>query len=150
MLAPYGFRKANLPKAIGGEFGFDCFVQWQDLRTRYEWYLPAIVTNTNNVANDAFDFSSATPLSQLTVTERTERKRRLNVVHSRRKRERERIEILNEQCDEHRERKKVLEEENAKLFNLLAQAMSFVPSGSGDTMRPREVASSTFHSSAQV
>lgn len=76
-----------------------------------------------------FDFSSVTPLDQMTEEERLERKRRLNVIHSRRKRERERIEVevLNEQCSEEHERAIHLQRENEKLVSLLAKAKSLLP-----------------------
>lgn len=126
MLEPYGLNPDDMPKTIGGKFGYDRFVQWQELRTRYEWDLPAGVSNKQ--AADMFDFSNVTPLSRMTEEERTERKRRLNVVHSRRKRERERIEIevLNEQCDEQADRKRVLQREHDKLASLVEQANQLV------------------------
>lgn len=138
-LEPYGLIGDELPKAIGGKFGYDRFVQWQELRTRYEWDLPAGVSNKQ--AADLFDFSKVTPLSKLTEAERLERKRRLNVVHSRRKRERERIEIevLNEQCDEQQERKKSLHREYHRLKTLVHRANALVQTmgGSGNHLSHR-------------
>jgi len=138
-LEPYGLVGDELPKAIGGKFGYDRFVQWQELRTRYEWDLPAGVSNKQ--AADLFDFSKVTPLSKLTEAERLERKRRLNVVHSRRKRERERIEIevLNEQCDEQQERKKSLHREYHRLKTLVHRANALVQTvgGSGNDVAYR-------------
>lgn len=138
-LEPYGLIGDELPKAIGGKFGYDRFVQWQELRTRYEWDLPAGVSNKQ--AADMFDFSRVTPLSKLSEAERLERKRRLNVVHSRRKRERERIEIevLNEQCDEQQERKKSLHREYHRLKTLVHRANALVQTmgGSGNHVAQR-------------
>lgn len=60
----------------------------------------------------------------MTEAEKHDRKRKLNVIHSRRKRERERIEVevLNEQCLEQKEQRKELEKEYGRLKTLLAQA----------------------------
>jgi hypothetical protein len=82
-----------------------------------------------------FDFSHIKPPSLLNEEDRIERARRMNVLHSRRKRERERIEIevLHEQCDEMRTLKSELIHERSRLQALLTTAQSIVanPSPNG-------------------
>jgi hypothetical protein len=63
-LARYGLDTEHLPKSIGGKFGFDRFFQWQELRTRYEWGLPAGVGN--KASADMFGFGKEKPLGDLT------------------------------------------------------------------------------------
>ena len=123
-LRPYGIRREILPKGLGGSFGYDRFVQWQETRTRFEWGLPAGANDHETV----YDFSSVKPLSQLIADEKKERKRRMNVVHSRRKRERERIEIqvLREQCSDLNDDKNVLLRDNERLEGLLRSAKTMI------------------------
>ena len=89
---------------------------------RLEWQLPP-GTGGENVLR-LFDFSGTPDLADMTEDEKVERKRRMNVLHSRRKRERERIEVevLREQCDYLVEKNIVLRGENAALTNSLNQA----------------------------
>lgn len=116
-----------LPKSIGGMYGFDRFVHGQELRMRYEWDLPAGAGHEEE-ANRLFDFSRVKPLTELTEEEKSDRKRKLSVIHSRRKRERERIriEVLSEQCDEQRTEKEKLARENSRLKRLVKQALSTI------------------------
>mmetsp|Transcript_3977 Transcript_3977/g.8002 ORF Transcript_3977/g.8002 Transcript_3977/m.8002 type:complete len:1060 (+) Transcript_3977:157-3336(+) len=125
-LVPYGIEKSILPRYLGGTFGYDRFTQWQELRIRYEWGLPAGANDRD--ALEIYDFSKVKLLSDMSEEERKERKRRMNVVHSRRKRERERIEIevLQEQCDELRDRRVVLTEETHRLEGLLRHAQAAI------------------------
>jgi len=76
------------------------------------------------------DFGKAKPVSAMTEEERLDRKRKLNVIHSRRKRERERIEVevLQEQCSEERGKNEHLKRENQRLTGLLDQAKALTPS----------------------
>lgn len=124
-LAPYGIGQSILPRCLGGTFGYDRFTQWQELRIRYEWGLPAGANDQD--ASEIYDFSTkVTPLTAMSEDEKKERKRRMNVVHSRRKRERERIEIevLQEQCEEMRDRQAVLTEESRQLEDLWKDAQA--------------------------
>jgi len=125
-LVPYGIDKSILPRYLGGTFGYDRFTQWQELRIRYEWGLPAGANDRD--ALEIYDFSKVKLLTDMSDEERKERKRRMNVVHSRRKRERERIEIevLQEQCEELKDRRVVLTEETLRLEGLLRHAQSAV------------------------
>ena len=123
-LESYGLSRHDLPKSIGGSFGYDRFFQWQERRTRLEWDIPSGFSKTQD--SHMFDFSKVTPVAELSEEAKLERRRRQNVIHSRRQRERERIEVevLNEQCSELRENKKLLERENAKLLYLVHQAIA--------------------------
>lgn len=118
-----GLSKEGLPKTIGGEWGFEHFIQWMELQTRLEWNLPA-GSGGKNTAERMFDFTGVKPLQSLSEEERKERKRRMNVVHSRRKRERERIEIevLQEQCTDLSDRNLELSRKNASFEELLSEA----------------------------
>jgi len=122
-LHAHGFSKEGLPKSIGGRWGFERFMQWIELRTRYEWDLPPGASHKG--VDKIFDFSHIKQPSQLEEDERVERARRMNVLHSRRKRERERIEIevLREQCSDLRAKNAEATATNSKLERLLAAAM---------------------------
>jgi hypothetical protein len=128
ILSSHGLYPAGLPKAIGGGYGFNEFSEWHELRLRFEWDLPAGASNKQ--AATLFDFSKAKQLLDMTEEEKVDRKRKLNVIHSRRKRERERIEIevLKEQSTELNEEKAMLRKEEVRLQNLLGQAQSLVRS----------------------
>lgn len=69
---------------------------------------------------------SVKPTSELTTAERAERKRRLNVLHSRRRRERERVEmqVYVDEADELREKNRKLTEENQRFEAMLSAAQS--------------------------
>jgi hypothetical protein len=122
LLAPYGIIQRLLPKVLGGSFGYDLFTQWQELRLRYEWGLPAGANDRE--ALEIYDFAKILPLTALSEEERKERKRRMNVVHSRRKRQREAIEIevLQEQCDDLRDQHVVYTAQSEHLAGLMSQA----------------------------
>jgi hypothetical protein len=75
-------------------------------------------------------------ISEMTEEEKAERKRRMNVLHSRRRRERERVEmeVFSEQVTDLREKNWILKQENDKLETMLREAKadvqrmgSFVP-----------------------
>lgn len=75
-------------------------------------------------------------VSEMTEEEKAERKRRMNVLHSRRRRERERVEmeVFSEQVTDLREKNWILKQENDKLEIMLREAKaevlrmgSFVP-----------------------
>jgi hypothetical protein len=91
-LSQHGLTAKNLPTSVGGTFGRLQFSQWLELRVRYEWYVPA--GTRNKALLDMFDFSHVKPLSELSGDELAERKRRMNILHTRRKRDRENQEEL--------------------------------------------------------
>lgn len=91
-LEKYALSPDDLPKSLGGKYGFDRFSQWQELRLRYEWDLPAGAGNEENAS--AFDFTRVKGTYELTEEEKIERKRRLNVIHSRRKVSRTELDLV--------------------------------------------------------
>jgi len=113
-----GLRKECLPKPWGG-WGIERFVQWMELRTRFEWDLPPAASHKR--IDKVFDFSKIKQPSELGEEERVERSRRMNVLHSRRKRERERVEIevLHEQCAELRAQNSEARQTHEQLKHLL-------------------------------
>jgi len=128
-----GLNRAGIPKSMGGDWGYESFVQWQEMRTRFEWGLPPGVGGKDSAS--LFDFAHSTiNLKTLTEEEKTERKRRLNVLHSRRKREREKVEIevLQEQVVEFEEKNRSLEDDNERLETLLRQAHNMVSSSGSE------------------
>jgi hypothetical protein len=120
-----GFERVNLPTRLNGEWGYAKFVHWQELRTRFEWKIPAGLSGRSQQASE-LNFSDIPARSSLTKEEKIERQRRMNVIHSRRKRDRERVEIdvLNEECMDQRERQKKLRHENEELEGLYRRAMA--------------------------
>ena len=130
LLQAFGLPTDGIPRSLGGKFGFDRFAQWQELRVRYEWDLPAGL-NTNEEDAAAYDLDKArlkTTPGGMTEEERVERKRKLNVIHSRRRRDRERfqIELLNEDSAQLRAMKISLKRENDRLEDLLRQAEKII------------------------
>jgi len=122
-LQKYGLSKDSLHKSIpGGGWGVQRFVEWCELRTRYEWDLPP--GTCHKEVDKIFDFSEMKLPSQLSEEERVERARRMNVLHSRRKRERERIEIevLHEQVSDLRTENSILSEEQVRLERIVDEA----------------------------
>jgi hypothetical protein len=103
-LKEYGLTKRGIPVWIGGSWDIENFHNWQKRRKRYEEDL---------ILNDG---------------EKLDRKRKVNAVHSRQKRERRKIEkeVLQEQCEEIRARNAILLENNKQLEELLETAMSEV------------------------
>jgi len=126
MLRSYGFDKESLPISLGGGWGIQRFVEWCELRVRFEWDLPP-ATNHKKI-EQIFDFSNAKLPSELSEKERNERSRRMNVLHSRRKRERERIEIevLQEQVCSLQTEQARLQKESKRLEKHLTLAQSQV------------------------
>ena len=87
-LGPFGITKRSLPQVLGGHWSYDRFVTWQETRIRVEWELPL-------GALDRLEYGEsykAKALSELSPQDQVERKRRYNILHSRRKRRRDRVE----------------------------------------------------------
>jgi hypothetical protein len=121
-----GLTLECLPMQLGGTVGYEHFIQWLELRTRWEWDLPPGANHKN--VHQFFDFSHLVAPSKLSLKDKAERNRRMNVLHSRRKRERERIEIevLHEQCDSLRHRNDELAMLNQALELHLRSALTQV------------------------
>ena len=117
-LASFGLSKENLPVTLGGDWSFEQFVMWQERQIRIEWELPLGALDEDDGKY------SAKPLSALNEGERKERKRRYNVLHSRRKRRRDRVEsdVLSRQVEELEEAQEELKLENQMLEEALKKA----------------------------
>ena len=122
-LEPFGLQHANLPKAIGGDWSVDKFYQWAEYRTRFEWGLP-LGHSYAAESTEPFRFPSIRPYAALSDAGKAERKRRMNVIHCRRKRDRVRAEteVLSEHIEELRDEQKELMEENLRLEGLVQSA----------------------------
>ena len=132
----YGFALKALPVVAGGEWNFAQFFQWQETRIRIEWSLPLSTVQKASVPKGK---SYNVPnLSELPEPEQVERKRRLNLLHSRRKREKERaqIEALQEQVADLEDTNRKVDEENTRLEEAIRQASQYM-SGSSPPSLPR-------------
>ena len=126
-LVKCGFEEKALPFIAGGEWNYAKFFQWQETRIRIEWGLPLSAVQRLTVPNGK---SYSVPgLSELPEPDQIERKRRLNLLHSRRKREKERaqIEALQEQVSDLEESNKSVNDENARLEEALRRASAYLP-----------------------
>jgi len=123
-LEKHGISREGLPESIGGGWSFEDFITWQERRIRIEWDLPL-----GNLALKDCNFE-ATPMSALSEEERAERRRRYNVIHSRRKRRRDRMEgeILERQVEDLDQEQEEILEEYKRLKDLLSQAHRVVAS----------------------
>ena len=127
-LAAYGMTRYGLPMAIGGSWGYQDFVLWQELRLFSEWHLPI----GRGVRKIASRYSIPTSTEAASLEEEgqqgNERKRRMNVIYSRRKRERKRIKVegMREKCGTLRQEQKELLQEGRRLEKLLKKAEAIV------------------------
>ena len=126
-LLSFGLELSGLPKRFGGQWGLEKFLQWKELRTRCEWGIPLGLASAQG---DISGLPAINPNSNLTEIERTERKRRLNVIHTRRKRDRIRVEqdVLEESVADLMSEKTRLLEENRRLENLAQSALKITGS----------------------
>jgi hypothetical protein len=120
-LEMYGLVKKNLPECMGGTWSYSQFPQWQDVRIRYEWDLPAGTGNKDSGITYKYTVEQYCNLSE---KDKVERRRKMNILNSRRKRERRKIEsvVLHEQVEELQGRNGILATQNRHLEELLAQA----------------------------
>lgn len=118
ILEQHKLQRRDLPEIIGGDWSYENFVTWQERRIRIEWELPL------GVLGEEGDDFSAKALSELTEDERRERKRRYNILHSRRKRRRDRLEtdVLETQIEELKEERSRILAEYDRLRRLQMQA----------------------------
>ncbi|GAX19169.1 hypothetical protein FisN_15Lu340 [Fistulifera solaris] len=125
-LVSHGYSKEGLPKTVFGELSFDDFVKWQELRVRYEW---GLFTNSREQEQSS---KYLIPRNKLLLheedSEKVERKRRMTIILSRRKRERERmsLESLQEEAMEQTDRNRKLQRQNEVLQNLLEKANDLI------------------------
>lgn len=112
-----GYTREGLPKCIGGDWDYNRFNLWRELRMRVEWNVPLGLSARTCHGLPGIGISTI-------IENKQERNRRLNVIHSWRKRTRYRTEKadLEERCaalgDEHQR----LATENALLESLLSSA----------------------------
>mmetsp|Transcript_18134 Transcript_18134/g.42815 ORF Transcript_18134/g.42815 Transcript_18134/m.42815 type:complete len:631 (-) Transcript_18134:61-1953(-) len=115
----HGLQQESLPEILGGSFSLENFIMWQERQIRVEWELPLGQL-------DAFEYGeySAKPLNQLSSQEKIERKRRYNILHSRRKRRRDRVEadVVNKQVEKLKFEQEDLRTETERLLLLLSRA----------------------------
>jgi hypothetical protein len=125
-LEAFGMSSEGLPCYVNGSWGYEMFVQWQELRTRMEFRIPVGLSGRDGAT--ALDFPAVRAYAILPDDEKTERKRRLNVIHSRRKRDRERIErgVLHEHVSQLKEEQDKLKQDNLLLTDLSRAARSIV------------------------
>ncbi len=122
----FGMEKAGLPKVVNGGWGYEKFVQWQELRTRIEWKIPAGLSG-----RDSTDMASFPAMKPYTIVEEAkERQRRLNLIRFRRRQNRDRVDIamLEENCIELEKEQTKLLEENQDLETRYAKASAIVNS----------------------
>jgi hypothetical protein len=125
-LESYDFDREGLPSSIGGQWTYDKFYYWQEARIRIEWDLPLSTAQRKLVLNG--DSYTCRSLSELNEADSAERKRRLNLLHSRRKREKEKVEIevLKGQVSRLEHEKQESEFENKRLETLVNEAFATV------------------------
>lgn len=125
-LESYGLTKTGLPKYLQGDWGYEKFTQWQELRARMEWKIP--IGLSGREASQDLNFPGLRAYEVSGEITASERKRRLNVIHSRRKQSRERVEVfvLIEEKSEQQDLHDRLVQENRMLQELLKQAQELV------------------------
>jgi len=122
----FGMRKEGLPKLVNGDWGYEKFVQWQELHNRIEWRIPAGLSG-----RDSTDMASFPAMKPYTIVEETkERQRRLNLIRFRRRQNRDRVDIamLEENCLELENERTKLLKENRDLETRYAEASTIVNS----------------------
>jgi hypothetical protein len=125
----HGFMEADLPLTFGGTWKFTEFSEWQRERRRYERErFPS-----QNMESKVITVSKKILPLKMTPTslhgaEKMERKRKLNAIHSRHKRERRRTEFesLEDQCQELEKDRAALNQEAERLEGLITSAQQQV------------------------
>lgn len=118
-LEKFNFRKQGLPRCLHGSWGEIQFNQWQELRSRIEWKVPLGLCGGKDCAT--FPAMKAYELDD----DKAERVRRLNILHSRKKRTRQLMEktLLEEECTDLQEEQLSLRREEERLETLLKNAI---------------------------
>jgi hypothetical protein len=127
-LDQHGLKTSNLPASMGGRFSRAHFLQWLELRVRLEWDIPAGSRNKETL--DMFDFSHVRPVQELEGDELRERRRRMNILHTRRKRDREQAEddLARDRSAALRAENDRLRDDNSRLERLLRSARQLLAS----------------------
>lgn len=125
-LEEYGMVKQNLSNGFGGIWGLNKFYHWQELRTRMEWRIP-LGLGPNEI-DEALTYPGIRHVPLLAESEKQERIRRLNVIHSRRKRSRKRFrnDALEEEYAELLQEREKLSREKSRLEGLVTAALAYI------------------------
>jgi hypothetical protein len=118
-LAAHGISEAYIPESCGGTWSYLQHARWQEQRIRLEWDLPVHGSEMCSLFA-----SNAKPRCELNENERTERRRRFNVVHSRRKRERDKVEreVLRKHADDLKSANLKIKMDNQRIEGLIRAA----------------------------
>jgi hypothetical protein len=121
MLKSFGLLENQLPSVMGGKWKYEEFAKWQRVRSQLEL--------TSQQFGDT-SIRGTKEASTLSTSEKKERKRMLNVIHSRQKRERRRAEedTLQKQCNDLEQKNSILRTENSRLEAILAEAVIVIAS----------------------
>jgi len=135
-LQQVGLAKESLPPSIGGTWSYERFNGWQDMRIRYEWQLPIRGAKEHGAA--PVPKYTVEPLNQLSEASKTERKRRLHILHSRRSRGRKKIEtsVLADQVSDLRARNEKVRRNNSRLEQILQEATDYIENLESSTPPP--------------
>ncbi|KAL7559284.1 hypothetical protein ACA910_001368 [Epithemia clementina (nom. ined.)] len=119
-----GIPASGIPARIGGTWKYEEFSKWCRQRTLHERSLDLPTTASVAAATSTAGGSKAPDSS----ADKNERKRLVNVIHSREKRERRKAEqkLMEQEAKAMKLRKSRLVEENERLESLLSQATSVV------------------------
>lgn len=131
-LEPFGLSADQLPPIMGGSWKYEDFAKWQRKRAQSEAASARLsrglimggVEGGTDGGMRGETWEGVTPSSTTNALDKKERKRMLNVIHSRQKRERRRTEAgsLEQECKELDEQNKQLKWDNRRLEELLANA----------------------------
>lgn len=118
----HGIKKSGLPKKVNGDLGLEQFLEWQEARTRVEFRLP--LNNLGEAWIRLGPVPGLTAYEEIPLAEKVERRRRLNVINCRRKRDYKRIqiELLHEDIAKLTNKQRGLRAESATLEKALTAA----------------------------
>jgi hypothetical protein len=125
----HGFMEADLPSTFGGTWKFTEFAKWQRQRRRYERErLPPHTSESKEITDSKKIPSLKMPPNSMHGADNKDRKRKLNAIHSRHKRERRQNEFgnLEDQCRELEKERVALNQEAERLEGLITSAQQQV------------------------
>ena len=125
-LVDHGMSREGVPKELGGNWSLADFLQWQELRARSEWNLP-IGLSLFQLAG-RYSIPCNKNAACISEEEKAIRQRRMEVIHSRRKRSRAQVQVqaLQEQCSDLKKERKALLREGRELEELEQQAQAII------------------------
>lgn len=126
-----GIPPNSLPPSLGGSWGYEAFDAWFDLQrkgTNLELACAVAAVNDGDEKMPAIDDTLVEASRVARAEERKERKRQLDVIYARKRREREKedTEGLQEQCYRLNQANIALKEQAEKLERLLGEARRMV------------------------